>query len=201
MNTGMGDAENLAWKLALVVTGRADHRLLDTYEAERRPIAKGVVETTSSVTEVVVGQGRASRLLRDRIAVPLMNQRWVQDRITERVSQLKVSYRHGPLGARRSRFRPGVRAGDRVGDRTCTRADGTTVRLYDVLGPEWALIGADSLAEVARRRLGGVVALRGERDALLVRPDGHLAWRGNDAAGLQAWLDNALGPRVGVLTP
>jgi hypothetical protein len=36
---------------------------------------------------------------------------------------------------------------------------------------------------------------------VLVRPDGHLAWRGTDAAGLQAWLDVALGPRVGVLTP
>src|SRR6185503_20611686 len=101
MNTGIGDAENLAWKLALVIAGRADQRLLDTYEAERRPIAKGVLETTSSVTEVVVGQGRASRLLRDRVAVPLMNQGWLQNLITERASQLRVSYRNGPLGAGR----------------------------------------------------------------------------------------------------
>jgi hypothetical protein len=43
--------------------------------------------------------------------------------------------------------------------------------------------------------------LRGERDARLVRPDGHLAWRGADAARLRAWLDNALGEPVGVLTP
>ena len=43
MNTGIGDAENLAWKLALVVSGRAGERLLDSYEAERRPIAKGVL--------------------------------------------------------------------------------------------------------------------------------------------------------------
>ena len=39
MNTGIGDAENLACKLALVVSGRAGERLLDTYEAERRPMA------------------------------------------------------------------------------------------------------------------------------------------------------------------
>ena len=200
MNTGIGDAENLAWKLALVVSGRADQRLLDTYEAERRPIAKGVLETTSSVTEVVVGQGRASRLLRDRVAVPLMNQGWLQNLITERASQLRVSYRNGPLGAGRQRFLPGVRAGDRVADRTCTRFDGTTVRLYDALGPAWALLGPEPLAETARERLGDVAALRGGRDALLVRPDGHLAWRGTDAAGLQAWLDNALGAPAGVLT-
>ena len=201
MNTGIGDAENLAWKLALVVSGRADQRLLDTYEAERRPIAKGVLETTSSVTEVAVGQGRGSRLLRDRIAVPLINQRWLQNLITERASQLRVSYRNGPLGAGLSRFLPGLRAGDRVADRTSERFDGTSIRLYDELGPAWALLGPEPLADAARERLGHVVALRGERDALLARPDGHLAWRGADAVGLQAWLDSALGPRVGVLTP
>ncbi len=53
MNTGIGDAENLAWKLALVISGRADAGLLDTYEAERRPIAKDVLTSTSGVTELV----------------------------------------------------------------------------------------------------------------------------------------------------
>jgi 4,5-epoxidase len=201
MNTGIGDAENLAWKLALVVAGRADQRLVDTYEAERRPIAKGVLETTSNVTEVVVSQRRAARLLRDRIAVPLMNRAWLQNLITERASQLRVSYRRGPLGAGRQRFLPGVRQGDRVADRPCTRFDGTTVRLYDVLGPAWALLGPEPLAETASGRLGDVVALRGDHDPLLVRPDGHLAWRGKDVAGLQAWLDNALGEPARVLTP
>jgi 4,5-epoxidase len=201
MNTGIGDAENLAWKLALVVSGRAGERLLDTYEAERRPIAKGVLDSTTGATEVVVGQGRAWQLLRARIVVPLMNQGWLQNLITERTSQLRVSYRRGPLGAGLSRYVPGIRVGDRVADRTCTRFDGASVRLYDVLGPEWALLGPETLADVARGRLGDVVALRGERDALLVRPDGHLAWRGTDAARLRAWLDNALGEPAGVPTP
>jgi 4,5-epoxidase len=159
-----------------------------------------VLETTSSVTEVVVGQGRASRLLRDRVAVPLMNQGWLQNLITERASQLRVSYRNGPLGAGSRRFLPGVRAGDRVADRTCTRFDGTTVRLYDALGPAWVLLGPEPLAETARNRLGDVAGLRGGRDALLVRPDGHLAWRGTEAAGLRAWLDRAIGVPAGILT-
>src|SRR5215208_3115832 len=48
MNTGIGDAENLAWKLAMVVVdGRADPALLDTYAAERRPLATGVVRRTT----------------------------------------------------------------------------------------------------------------------------------------------------------
>ena len=200
MNTGIGDAENLAWKLALVVSGRADAGLLDTYTAERRPIAKDVLESTSGVTEFVVGEGRISRLVRDRVAVPLLNRSWMQRLIAEKASQLQVSYRHGPLGVGRWRRLPGLRPGDRIPDRTCTRLDGTTVRLHDALGPEWALLGPVPLSDVARERLGEVVALRGDGDALLVRPDGHLAWRGTDLAGLRAWLDVALG-RTGVLTP
>jgi 4,5-epoxidase len=130
-----------------------------------------------------------------------MNRAWLQNLITERASQLRVSYRHGPLGAGRQRILPGVRPGDRVADRPCTRVDGTTVRLYDAVGPAWALLGPESLAEAASARLGDVVSLRGDRHALLVRPDGHLAWRGTDSAGLQAWLDHALGKPAGVLTP
>ena len=167
MNTGIGDAENLAWKLALVISGRADAGLLDTYAAERRPIAKDVLETTSGVTEVVVGDGRIARLVRDRVAVPLLNRGWMQRLIAEKASQLQVSYRHGPLGARHWRRLPGLRPGDRVPDRECVRDDGATVRLHAALGPEWALLGPESLAEVARDRLGDVVTLRGDgrRDA------------------------------------
>ncbi|MFJ7899905.1 FAD-dependent monooxygenase [Streptomyces sp. NPDC096198] len=44
MNTGIGDADNLAWKLALVTAGTADEQLLDTYQAERRPVARQVID-------------------------------------------------------------------------------------------------------------------------------------------------------------
>ena len=192
MNTGIGDGENLAWKLALVIAGRADDSLLDTYEAERRPIAADVLESTSGLTEIVLGGSRFARFVRDRVAVPMMNRGWVQRLIATKASQLRVSYRDGPLGARRRRRLPGLRPGDRVADR-----DG----MYHALGPAWAFLGPESMAEVARRRLGEVVTLRGDGDAMLVRPDGHLAWRGTDEAGLRAWLDMALGTRDAALTP
>ncbi len=82
----------------------------------------------------------------------------------------------------------------------CTRPDGSTVRLHAAIGPAWALLGPESLADVARERLGDVVTLLGEGDAMLVRPDGHLAWQGSDPAALAAWLDTTLGARAGVLT-
>lgn len=200
MNTGIGDAENLAWKLALVVTGRADARIIDTYEAERRPVAEEVLETTSGVTKVVMGTGPVSRLLRDHVAVPLLNRAWLQRLIIDKSSQLQISYRRGPLGTRR--WLPGhsPRPGDRIPDRVLIDADNEAVRLYDVLGPHWAVIGAAHLADVATERLGDlVVRLRGDGDTMLVRPDAHLAWRGGDAAALASWLDTQLGSRTGIL--
>ncbi|MHC9293486.1 FAD-dependent monooxygenase [Mycobacterium sp. LTG2003] len=194
MNTGIGDAENLAFKLALVVTGRADAQLLDTYEAERRPIASDVLKTTSGLTEIVAGPGRTARFIRDHIAVPLLNRAWMRRLIAEKSSQLQVSYRRGPWGA--SRWSPGIRPGDRVADRECVAADGSAVRLYEALGPSWAVLGAPEYADAARDRLGDVTALHDGADtsqARLIRPDGHLAWLGSDPADLQAWLDTALG--------
>lgn len=201
MNTGIGDAENLAWKLALVATGRADARLLDTYQAERRPVAAEVLATTSSLTGMVVGDGRVARLVRDRVAVPLLNTAWLQRLITERSSQLRVSYRRGPLGSAGRLPVRGLRAGDRVPDRPAIRADGTATRLYAELNPQWVLFGSAPLAAVARKRLGDVVRLLGGGDAVLVRPDGHLAWRGHDPGALAGWLDAVLGTRTAAVAP
>jgi putative polyketide hydroxylase len=44
MNTGIGDADNLAWKLAAVTAGRANNLVLDSYQAERRPIARAIID-------------------------------------------------------------------------------------------------------------------------------------------------------------
>lgn len=193
LNTGVGDAENLGWKLAMVIGGRADAALLDTYEAERRPIAETVLNTTSNLTQTLVGDSRAARMVRDHIAVPLMNTTWLQRRIAEKSSQLQVTYRRGPLGESTLHgFLPGPHIGDRIPDRACVRADGTATRLYAELGPAWALLGDATLAAVVAERLGDVVVLPNAGESQLIRPDGHLAWRGTDAAGLARRVDGAL---------
>jgi 4,5-epoxidase len=195
MNTGLGDAENLAWKLALVDTGSADEALLDTYQAERRPIATEVLGSTSSMTQVMLGRTTAERLVRDHVVVPLMNRRFVQRRIAEASSQLRVSYRTGPLGS--AYPLPGPRAGDRLADLPCTRADGTPTRLHAELRGRWAVVSGDAPATAAAEaRLGAerVVRLRSAAvtGTVLVRPDGHIACRGG-AARISRWLDRALG--------
>jgi 2-polyprenyl-6-methoxyphenol hydroxylase-like FAD-dependent oxidoreductase len=194
MNTGMGDAENLAWKLAMVASGRADAALLDTYTAERRPLAADVLRNTTMNTRLLAGATPLTRFVRDRLLIPVLSLPAVQRQATREASQLKVTYRRGPLGGRG----PAPRPGDRVPDRDCFDGDGAPVRLYDALGPAWALIAdADrpGLAETARRLLGPVAVLRrpdAAGPAMLVRPDGHLAWRGDDPDALRAWLADTL---------
>ncbi|WP_204808732.1 FAD-dependent monooxygenase [Mycobacterium riyadhense] len=196
MLTGVGDAENLAWKLALVVRGKATESLIDTYQAERRPLAAEVLRGTSTVTRINIASSSVGRFLRDRVVARLFNVPAIQRWATYTTSQLWVSYRKGPLGGRGRKPRPG----DRIADVECEREDGSPSRLYAELGGHWALLvpkGVEPVCEpAARRRIGeylGVLRYDGNQ-AMLVRPDSHLAWRGepDDAAGLDRWLANAL---------
>ncbi|MGI9000580.1 MAG: FAD-dependent monooxygenase [Pseudonocardia sp.] len=202
LNTGIGDAENLGWKLALVWSGRAAPALLDTYEDERRPVAAEVLASTSELTRVVLGGSAAARLVRDHMLVPLLNRPLVQRLIWERSSQLLISYRGGPLAGRSlpwSRPRPG----DRIPDLQCYRSDGASTRLHAELGSGWAVVAAEpalgkACTDVAVEWLGaGAVTLLApvsgaRRDGLLVRPDAHLAWRGTDPEAVRRWLAGAL---------
>ncbi|MCY0941419.1 FAD-dependent oxidoreductase [Streptomyces antarcticus] len=201
MNTGLGDAENLAWKLALVATGRAGEGMLDTYEAERRPVAAEVLKSTSAMTGMLLGRTRWARTLRDHVFVPLLGRPLVQRLLWEKSSQLTLTYRTGPLGG--APYGRGPRPGDRVPDLACTRADGTSTRLYGELPARWVLLipGGGMAGEweaVAGRHLGAgsVATLRApgahRGDSVLVRPDGHLTWRGASSADLDQALTRIL---------
>ncbi|ANY08473.1 FAD-dependent monooxygenase [Pseudonocardia sp. HH130630-07] len=194
MNTGIGDAENLAWKLALVVGGGAAESLLDTYGAERRPVAAAVLRRTTANTRALVAPGRAARFVRDHVLIPILDRPGVQRRATRTASQLDLTYRRGPLGGRGRAPRPG----DRVPDRAVVTGDGARTTLTALLGPRWVLLGAvpDRALRVLQDRLPGVVVPASDpygtgRDALLVRPDGHLLWRGTGVAGLDRVLSAA----------
>jgi hypothetical protein len=172
--------------------------LLDSYGAERRPIAAEVLSNTADVTGLLAGGRARTRLLRDRVVVPMLNQRWAQRHIADKASQLSVTYRVGPLGVRSwlrplAGLLPGLQPGDRLPDAEYRCNDGKLVRLYAVLGPGWAFLGPQALGTVAQARLGEITMLPADGDGLLVRPDGHLAWRGSDPRRLEAWLDTALG--------
>ena len=123
MLTGIGDVENLAWKLALVIDGRADEKLLDTYEAERRPLATEVLRNTSAVTKLNIASSPIGRFVRDQVLARVFNLAAVQRWVTYQTSQLWVSYRRGPL-AERSLPHNGSRG--RVTESPTVRARGPT---------------------------------------------------------------------------
>ncbi|MHB1303983.1 MAG: FAD-dependent monooxygenase [Acidiphilium sp.] len=115
MNTGIGDAINLAWKLAMVLEGRAPETLLDSYQAERIGFARKLVATTDRLFSFASAEGRIADLLRTRAAPLLIPHALgfgpIREYMFRSVGQLGVNYRDTPL----SRGAAGrVRGGDRL---------------------------------------------------------------------------------------
>jgi 2-polyprenyl-6-methoxyphenol hydroxylase-like FAD-dependent oxidoreductase len=115
MNTGIGDAVNLAWKLADVLTGRAAPTLLASFEPERIAFARRLVETTDRAFTIVSSPGGIARFVRTKI-VPLVLPRIFGLDYTRRymfrtVSQIGIHYRNSPI----SRGETGkLKSGDRL---------------------------------------------------------------------------------------
>jgi 2-polyprenyl-6-methoxyphenol hydroxylase-like FAD-dependent oxidoreductase len=101
MNTGLQDAYNLAWKLALVVGGNADPALLDSYERERIPVAQRLLDTTDRAFRLVVSDNWLAGLFRTRVLARIasfaLSRTRVQRFAFRTVSQTGIHYRSGPL--------------------------------------------------------------------------------------------------------
>jgi 2-polyprenyl-6-methoxyphenol hydroxylase-like FAD-dependent oxidoreductase len=101
MNTGLQDAYNLGWKLALVVSERTDPALLDSYEAERVPIAERLLNTTDRGFRLVVSDSWLAGLFRTKVLARIgafaMSQKRIQAFAFRTVSQTGIHYRWGPL--------------------------------------------------------------------------------------------------------
>ena len=96
MNTGLQDAYNLGWKLALVVKGRADAALLASYEEERMPVAERLLRTTDRAFQLVVSESWLAGLFRTRIMARLgataMTVRRVRELVFRTISQIGIRY-------------------------------------------------------------------------------------------------------------
>jgi 2-polyprenyl-6-methoxyphenol hydroxylase and related FAD-dependent oxidoreductases len=103
MNTGIGDAVNLAWKLADVLHGRANAALLDTYEPERIAFARRLVSTTDQAFTAVTSDGALARFVRLKF-VPIVLPSLFRFASTRRfmfrtISQIVINYRNSALSA------------------------------------------------------------------------------------------------------
>ena len=118
MNTGLQDAYNLAWKLALVIKAQADGQLLESYGQERVPVARRLLNTTDRAFMLVVADNPLARLFRTRIMarVAAMAMRFDQIRqlAFRTVSQIGIQYRDSALSQTLAGLPAGApRAGDR----------------------------------------------------------------------------------------
>jgi len=195
-NVGIADAHNLAWKLAYVLNGNAGPELLPTYEAERRPVSAFTVEQAYSryVT-------RAASYLGTQGMQPLEDDLHIE---------LGYCYDGGPVhgNPRESKGRPGTRAPhvalERNGERIST-LDLFGRKLVLLAGPEgdaW-LRCTSSIIDVVRLGADGIMDREnafpaafgvGPSGAVLVRPDGFVAWRSEAAnpSALSQAIDSAL---------
>ena len=187
MNTGIGDAVNLAWKLAATLHRSADARILDSYEEERVPFARRLVHTTDRVFELASATGRIANRVRievvPRVLATLFRSATVRRFLFDTVSQTELSYRNSLLSEGRAGH---VRGGDRLpwvpyedgsDNFKPLRALGWQVHVYGDAGGELPkACGAHhlSLRVFPWDRAANSAGLA--RDApYLVRPDGYVA--------------------------
>jgi 2-polyprenyl-6-methoxyphenol hydroxylase-like FAD-dependent oxidoreductase len=151
MNTGIQDAFNLGWKLALAARDQAAPGLLDTYQAERHAIARSVLRGTHLGTRLVLAQNPLMRAIREWAVPAIVNIPPVRRRILTAISQLAINYRGSSLSVDADdraesrgwlhRDAGGLRAGDRVPDATLMDARGSEpVMLFDLIAHGWTLL-------------------------------------------------------------
>lgn len=118
MNTGLQDAANLGWKLALVVKGDAGEALLDSFEAERLPVAQRLLRTTDRAFTLVASDGWPAALLRTRVLANAMALAMRRERVRKlafrTISQIGIHYRGSPVSQSLPELSPDApRAGER----------------------------------------------------------------------------------------
>ena len=220
-NTGVADAHNLAWKIAMVEHGHADPALLDSYDAERRPTALMTVEQAYAIYAGRYAE-RSSKSDTQELAAP----RPAEDielgavyRSTALCDQEIGSYGTGEQAATRNPREPGVPVGARV-PHLPLRRDGEVISIHDLCTDAFVLLAGPQgrtwtdavrgLADHDGLPLRGytlgtgadleVVDVEPEdalglpaTGAVLIRPDGVLAWRaGDDVSDPEGGLRDAL---------
>ena len=190
MNTGMQDAFNLAWKLALVERGAAAESLLDSYSIERSAIGDQVLRSTGRMTRVAMLQNPLLRKLRDGVAGTLGRLPAIQQRLVDQLTELDLRYQHSPLNETPRGAASHPAAGTRAPD--VTLRDG---RLHTLLcGGRFVLlsvgVAAPDITADLQQLVSTAVAPQAEGydrgHHFLVRPDGYLAMsaRGDDVSSV-----------------
>jgi hypothetical protein len=226
MNTGMQDAFNLGWKLALVVRGMAPAQLLASYQAERDPVARGVLNLTDRITRMATMRNSVAQSVRDFLFPIVSGIDFVGDRIADRLTELSVNYRQSPIVVNHGPGR--LKAGDRAPDAELRDEKSQARRLFELFREPRHIVliflGATAKAELGAlppEQIDTYRIARGESELaadlrdlsglahaaydlyeggiVLVRPDGYIGYRSSDfdPVKLQAYLARIFLPAAG----
>ncbi|TXS58416.1 MULTISPECIES: FAD-dependent monooxygenase [unclassified Streptomyces] len=188
MNTGLQDAANLGWKLALVVNGHAAPALLDTYQAERHPVGRSVLRSSGGIVRLAMAKRPWTMALRAALTMVLNGVGPAARKAAGQITGIGYAYK-APRGAHAL---VGTRAPD-----VALRGG----RLYEALrGGRFVLVTPGPASRpygVGDRKDRLTVGnwAGGRRTTLLVRPDGYVAWAAEspDAAAVEAAVTAAVG--------
>ena len=172
MNTGMQDAFNLSWKLALVARGLADPQLLDSYSVERSAVAKEILADSGRMTRIGLVRSRLVQDVRNFLAHRILGFADAQHAVADRLSEVTIGYPHSPLNAGSARGLQGPALGERIVDVTPFGAGDR---------PLFALLANESAeAQSVIRDYASLVepdprTPASDSGVWLVRPDGYVA--------------------------
>jgi hypothetical protein len=203
MNTGIQDAINLGWKLAFAPTAADCEGLLDSYDRERRPVARATLALTRVAFWLEASTDPVAALLRSVVAPlgapaapALLRQRWLVAEGIRWMSGLRMAYVGSPLSCEGTpRLLVGTRPGHRLPDASVT-TDGRRVRLHTLLARPGIHV---LLHRDAEDLVGGALGPRvfvhrltskPGAGLVAVRPDGYVGFRCGiaSASQLSAWL-------------
>ena len=193
MNTGMQDAFNLAWKLALVTHGTAKPTLLDSYSVERGAVGDRVLRNATTLTDLAVMRNPVAQAVRNFAAKIVLGLSQVQHRMSNTLTELDIAYPASPLSVTAPHAPHG---GDlpKAGERWPTSAsDQSPIGAGNT--PRFAVTGNATSAAALTARFPNLLEPRprpsgAENGLWIIRPDGYvgLVARHDDLAAAETYL-------------
>jgi 2-polyprenyl-6-methoxyphenol hydroxylase-like FAD-dependent oxidoreductase len=193
MNTGMQDAFNLAWKLALVIRGMCAEHLLESYSPERSAVGDEVLKAAGRLTAVGTLRNPVAQTIRNLVGHVMLGLGPIQHTFAQNMTEVSIGYPHSPLNGPSlsgTLPRPGERVAPIAGEKPVGSGGTPRFALYAEETPASAELVRKfpSLLDSAVRRPLAKGAI------LLVRPDGYAACSSGASSDVASYLDGLVQP-------
>jgi hypothetical protein len=192
MNTGMQDAFNLAWKLAMVVHGTCRDALLDSYSPERGKVGDMVLANAGRMTAVATLKNPIAQGVRNLAGHLILGLAPVRHAIADAVTEVTIGYPDSPLNGPHLSGGSGPKPGERVRPIVGQSPVGCGDRPRFALFAELTPTVADLLARFDRVLDNQVRPPIDAEGLWLVRPDGYVACSSRDPAAIAQYLDHVI---------